>query len=63
MAARRTLLTLAALAGAGRGIKVGDMLPDVALHQGFPPEMVSTKSLCSGRKIVIVGLPGAFTPT
>jgi 2-Cys peroxiredoxin 5 len=45
------------------GIKVGDKLPDVELDINFPPEKVSVSSLCLGKKIVVVGLPGAFTPT
>jgi len=45
------------------GIKVGDKLPDATLDLGFPPEAKTLTSLCQNRKIVIVGLPGAFTPT
>merc|ERR1712107_724692 len=30
---------------------------------GFPPEKVMLGDLCAGKKVVFVGLPGAFTPT
>merc|ERR1739848_741523 len=42
---------------------VGDKLPDVTLDLGFPPEAVSPLKRFAGKKVVIVGLPGAFTPT
>jgi len=44
-------------------VKVGDTIPAVSLHKGFPPEMVKLDEFCKGKKIVLVGLPGAFTPT
>ena len=45
-------------------VKVGDRIPAVNLHEGFgPPKMVSLSEFTKGRKTVIVGLPGAFTPT
>lgn len=43
--------------------KLGDSVPDVNLHRGFPPTMVSLRELCKEKKVVLVGLPGAFTPT
>eukprot|EP00929_Paragymnodinium_shiwhaense_P070728 TRINITY_DN3584_c0_g1_i1.p1 TRINITY_DN3584_c0_g1~~TRINITY_DN3584_c0_g1_i1.p1 ORF type:complete len:192 (+),score=66.71 TRINITY_DN3584_c0_g1_i1:74-649(+) len=42
---------------------VGDKMPDVTLDFGFPPEAVSPAQRFAGKKVVIVGLPGAFTPT
>ncbi|CAE8626318.1 unnamed protein product [Polarella glacialis] len=42
---------------------VGDKIPDVALDFGFPPEAVSMAKRCAGKKVIVVGLPGAFTPT
>jgi len=42
---------------------VGDRIPDVTLDFGFPPTAVSASERCAGKKIVFVGLPGAFTPT
>lgn len=50
-------------ARAAKAAKVGDSVPDVSLHKGFPPEKVGFKELCEGKKVVLVGLPGAFTPT
>jgi 2-Cys peroxiredoxin 5 len=44
-------------------IKVGDKIPSVKLHHGFPPELVDISERTSSRKVVLVGLPGAFTPT
>jgi len=61
--AKRVLLAAAAAIASVRGIQVGDMLPEATLDLGFPPEAVTTHSLCANKKIVLVGLPGAFTPT
>lgn len=46
-----------------RGVKVGDAVPDVGLDSGFPPEKIKMGEFCKGKKVVVVGLPGAFTPT
>jgi 2-Cys peroxiredoxin 5 len=61
MGFRKTIL-LTCLATAC-GIKVGDMIPDVSLDKGFPPTKVSLREATKGKKVVLVGLPGAFTPT
>lgn len=46
-------------------IKVGDTLPEATLYEmtNDGPIPVSTKELTQGRRVVIFGLPGAFTPT
>jgi len=44
-------------------VKVGDQIPSVSLDKGFPPTPVPMHEFCKGKKIVLVGLPGAFTPT
>lgn len=44
-------------------IRVGDKIPYVDLDWGFPPQKVNVVQYCAGRSVVIVGLPGAFTPT
>ncbi|BBH46064.1 peroxiredoxin [Pseudomonas sp. KU43P] len=52
-------------------IKSGDQLPDVTLYAfsdgqgGCPlgPQAFSLRERCAGKKVVIFGLPGAFTPT
>jgi peroxiredoxin len=58
-------LTLAlATVPASYAIKVGDDIPDdVKLHYGFPPESVDLKERLAGKRSIVVGLPGAFTPT
>mmetsp|Transcript_1261 Transcript_1261/g.1805 ORF Transcript_1261/g.1805 Transcript_1261/m.1805 type:complete len:128 (-) Transcript_1261:214-597(-) len=43
--------------------KVGDSIPNIGLDKGFPPEKVPLFDYCKGKKVVLVGLPGAFTPT
>jgi glutaredoxin/glutathione-dependent peroxiredoxin len=54
-------------------IKIGDTLPtgtltesagqDDAKNCPLPPAPVDIKALAAGKKVVIFGLPGAFTPT
>lgn len=56
-------LAYAAAVVSTTGIKVGDMLPEVNLDINFPPEATPVQTLCSSQTIVVVGLPGAFTPT
>jgi len=46
-----------------RAVKVGDSIPNVGLDKGFPPDKVMLGDYCKGKKVVLVGLPGAFTPT
>ena len=49
-------------------IKVGDTMPmDVIVHQGFagntPSAPQPMKTFLAGKKVLLVSLPGAFTPT
>jgi hypothetical protein len=44
-------------------VKVGDKVPFANLHWGFPPQMINTAQHVMGRSVLVVGLPGAFTPT
>lgn len=46
-------------------IKVGDKIPSVKLkHMGANgPAEITTDELFMGKKVVLFGLPGAFTPT
>jgi glutaredoxin/glutathione-dependent peroxiredoxin len=46
-------------------IKVGDHLPEATLRliTGDGPRPVTTAEFFKGKKIVLFGLPGAFTPT
>jgi peroxiredoxin len=46
-------------------IKIGDKLPNATFRLVTPdgPKPVTTQEYFAGRKIVLFGLPGAFTPT
>lgn len=52
-----------AAADGGLKIAVGEKIPAVSLDKGFPPDKVPLADFAKGKKIVLVGLPGAFTPT
>jgi len=38
-------------------------VPSIDLDLGFPPERVNLAERTKGKKTILVGLPGAFTPT
>ena len=39
-------------------------LPSVEVMQGFPDvKKINITDYCAGKNVIIVGLPGAFTPT
>ena len=43
---------------------VGDQLPkNVELHQGWPPKKYNVYDFCKDKSVILLGLPGAFTPT
>ena len=47
-------------------IKVGDQIPEenlVIMTEKDGPQGFSLREYCKGKKIVLIGLPGAFTPT
>lgn len=45
-------------------VAAGDSLPSVELFSGFPDvEKVNIADYAKNKNIIIVGLPGAFTPT
>eukprot|EP00957_Ditylum_brightwellii_P202444 15330202-Ditylum_brightwellii.AAC.1 len=68
-------LSLAALAGlqAVAGATFGtaplafatpSKIPSVEVFQGFPdPAKINVAEYCAEKNVIIVGLPGAFTPT
>jgi len=44
-------------------IKVGDKLPAATLDYGFPPEKIDLVEHTKDKNVILMGLPGAFTPT
>jgi len=52
-----------AASNAGKTIAKGMKLPNVTLDKGFPPKKIPLQEIIGGKKVVMVGLPGAFTPT
>jgi 2-Cys peroxiredoxin 5 len=43
-------------------IKVGDTLPSVEVQEEAPNKTVNVKELFAGKKGILFGVPGAFTP-
>ena len=43
-------------------VAVGDKVPSVTLFEDSPGGKVELESLCAGKKVVMFGVPGAFTP-
>jgi len=55
----------AAAAATGEEVKAGDKIPSVTLQEGladFGKKDVDISELIAGKKVVIFGVPGAFTP-
>jgi len=63
MLARRLITVCRTPAVGHRFISVGDSVPAVAMDSGFPPTQVNMAERLAGKKTIVVGLPGAFTPT
>jgi len=58
------LAAAAASLHSAAAVDVGDTIPaDLTLHHGFPPEQISLDDRLKGKNVLMVGLPGAFTPT
>ncbi|CAH2325128.1 peroxiredoxin-5, mitochondrial [Pelobates cultripes] len=56
------LLTYKIQRSRGEPEKVGDSLPDVQVFEGNPGNKISLSDVFSGKKGVLFGVPGAFTP-
>jgi len=59
----RKVLCAAALVASVTAVKVGDMVPSVTLDYGFPPEKIDLAQRVMGKNVILMSLPGAFTPT
>ena len=66
---RQTILLLALGAAsalpfmAAKQVAAGDKVPSVELDLGCPPSKVDLAAHVAGKKVILMGLPGAFTPT
>ena len=64
MAMLRVALTTTLLATALGASLVGTKVPaGIDLDFGFPPEKIDLSKRVAGKRVILVGLPGAFTPT
>ena len=67
MLSRAVLALALASAAAGpfgkKTIKVGDTVPSVEIDLGFPPSKVNVLEYAQGKTLILMGLPGAYTPT
>jgi len=43
-------------------LAVGDSIPDVKIKYNHPPVDISVTERFKGKNVILVGLPGAFTP-
>jgi len=60
----RFLLTASLVSTAFGASLVGTKVPSgVDLDLGFPPTKITLSERIAGKKVILVGLPGAFTPT
>lgn len=64
MAAVLSMLFVSSFALRASSISVGDSIPEgVELDFGFPPQKVDLSHRMKGKNVILLGLPGAFTPT
>ncbi|ODM99695.1 Peroxiredoxin-5, mitochondrial [Orchesella cincta] len=54
--------TIHSTAAVNMPIKVGEKLPSVELFEGNPGNKVNIADAVKGKRVVIFGVPGAFTP-
>lgn len=50
------------LSATNMSVKVGDTLPDALLHENTPQTKIQIADAIKGKKVIIFGVPGAFTP-
>jgi len=43
-------------------IKEGDQFPNVKLYENLPTNVVNTEDILKGKKVIVFGVPGAYTP-
>ena len=61
---KRFVGRVANFASASGQIQIGERIgADIEVHSGFPPEKVNVAEYIADRKVALLGLPGAFTPT
>ncbi|XP_063222887.1 peroxiredoxin-5, mitochondrial [Bacillus rossius redtenbacheri] len=58
----RSCSRLISVSASRMGIKVGDKLPSAELYEDSPASKVNISELCAGKKVVLLAVPGAFTP-
>jgi hypothetical protein len=68
MGARALIVTALALGATAalpwtKTVKVGDNVPSVEIDLGFPPAKINLAEYAAGKKVILMGLPGAYTPT
>ncbi len=62
-AAARAVAAAARRGMASAPLKVGDALPAGTVAEGGPAGKVSVRDLFQGKRGILFGLPGAFSPT
>ncbi len=62
-AAARAVAVAARRGMASAPLKVGDALPAGTVAEGGPTAKVSVRDLFQGKRGILFGLPGAFSPT